>query len=131
MRRAIALAVLVAGPALAEPRPAPDAFIEVTFATTTAQALAQACPTLSFALLKASRASGEVMAALEADGFTLDALADEMIDPAPRFETARRAFLERHDLVDGAASDAVCRAGLAEIADATQIGDFLTEVPGE
>lgn len=116
--------------AQAEPRPAPDYFVDVTFATTTAQALAQSCPRLSFALLGASRASNDVMKRLVADGFDLDALFDEMADPAEEFDARRQAFLARHSLEDVATTEAVCAAGLAEIADGSDIGRYLTEVPG-
>lgn len=123
------VALTWAGTAAAELRPAPDYFVDVTFATTTAQALAQACPTLSFALLAASRASNTVMQQLEADGFNLDMLFDEMLDPTLQFETRRARFLERHDLTDRASPEAACRAGETELDEGTGIGAYLVRVP--
>lgn len=131
MRRVVLIWVALAGVAVAEPRPAPDYFIDVTFAATTAQALAKGCATLSFELLRASRDSGDVMRRLSEDGFDLDALADDMVNPAATFADLRDAFIQRHQLMDGAAQNAVCAAGLAEIEAASQIGRYLTQVPGQ
>lgn len=130
--RAVLLAcALGALPALAEElRPAPDHFVQTAFATTTAQALALACPTLSFEILRAAQESGRVMGLLAQEGFDPERLSEQMIDPAPRFAELRAAFLEKHGLADGAPAEAVCAAGRAEIAEGSAIGGYLVEVGG-
>jgi len=110
------------------PRPAPEYFLQMVLATTTAQQLALACPSLSFEIVSASRDSGAVLSQLEADGFDGDLLEEQMVDPTPIFEARQAAFLAKHGLTEGAAQERVCAAGVAEIADGSAIGTYLVEV---
>lgn len=119
---------LIAVPALADRVPAPDYFVASAFATSTAQALAVSCSTLSIDPVAMARHTDEVLAALDADGFTQDNLAERMADPSQAIGLLQAAFLDRHALADGAAEDAVCAAGLREIAESTALGGLLTEV---
>ncbi len=115
-----------------EKQPAPDYFIETIVATTTAQNVAMACPTLSFELLLASRVSGEVMALLAEAGFEASNLEQTMEDPSEEIRAQQSAFLEKHGLQrDGAAFEDVCAAGMKEIEDGTRIGSFLVEITGD
>ncbi|PRY21514.1 hypothetical protein CLV78_109127 [Aliiruegeria haliotis] len=125
--------VVAAGTASAQDKqPAPGYFIDTIVATTTAQNIALACPTLSFELLRASRVSGKVLEQLAKDGFDEANLEATMEDPAERIRAAQTAFLDKHDLPkQGAEFEAVCAAGLAEIAEGTEIGLYLLEITGD
>ena len=114
-----------------EARPAPDYFVDSVMATTTAQQLAVACPTLSFNIIAASRATGPVMERLIEDGFDPDQLESQMTGFAEAMAARQAAFLARHDLSDGAESEKVCAVGAAEIAEGSDIGSFLTKVAAE
>ncbi|WP_068115044.1 DUF5333 family protein [Tropicimonas marinistellae] len=120
------------GAAAQEPQPAPGYFLETIVATTTAQNLALACPYLSFDIFRASTVSDDVLARLADDGFDAKNLEATMADPADEIRRMQQAFLVKHGLPrDGADFEAVCAAGLAEIAEGTAIGGFLTEITGE
>ncbi|MEM8823933.1 MAG: DUF5333 family protein [Pseudomonadota bacterium] len=125
----IAFAVVtLATPAAADQLPPPDYFVTSAFATSTAQAIAVSCSTLSINPVAMSQYTDAVLAALEADGFTQDNLAERMADPSDAIAVLQSDFLERHDLADGASEDRVCAAGRLEIEDGTELGALLTEV---
>ena len=127
----VAAAAALAAPAPAQERtPAPDYFVDATFAVSTAQAVARSCPTLSVDPAAAARATGDVLARLEADGFTPANLEARMADPSDAIAGLQRSFLDRHGLEDGAAETDVCAAGRAEIAGRTGVGALLVEVEG-
>ena len=115
--------------AFAADRPAPAYFLDVVMASSTAQQLALACPSISVDVIVVAKASGEVMTQLETDGFdtTTDSLG--MTDTSDAFAARQDAFLARHDLQDGATADVVCAAARAEMAQGTLIGSYLMEAP--
>ncbi|MEM7643548.1 MAG: DUF5333 family protein [Pseudomonadota bacterium] len=127
MRYVLCFAVISA-PVFADQVPAPDYFVASAFETSTAQALAVSCSTLSIDPVAMTRYTDEVLAALEADGFNQQNLADRMADPSQAIGVLQAAFLDRHALAEGAGEDAVCAAGLREIAEGTSLGGLLTEV---
>ena len=108
-------------------RPAPDYFVRAVMETTTAQALARACPDISVNPATISVASGRVLEQLQADGF--DAETDDlgMQDPSEAIRAYQDAFVRKHDL-DGADTARVCATARAEMAEGTAIGSYLIEV---
>ena len=127
----LAAVAATAVPAAAQERvPAPAYFVASTFAVSTAQAVARACPALSVDPVAAAGATGDVLVRLEADGFTPDNLETRMADPTDAIAARQRAFLDRHDLADGAPAGRVCAAGRAEIAEGSDVGALLVEVEG-
>lgn len=113
-----------------ELRPAPDYFVGALIATEFAQALAINCPTLSVNPVVAKAMSENVLNWLEEDGFDRANPAAGMIDATPRLQELQAKLIERHGLA-GAKSDKVCAAGRAEMADKTDIGNLLVEVPAQ
>ncbi|CTQ49634.1 DUF5333 family protein [Jannaschia donghaensis] len=127
----LAALVLIAAPAAAQDRrPAPEIFVTSAMATSTAQILAVNCPVLSINPGAMRTETDRVLDALDADGFTPETMTDAMEDPSDRIAVLQDAFLAKHDLADGATSDAVCAAGLREISEGTAIGALLLEVEG-
>jgi len=128
IRTAIIACVALATPAWAELRPAPDYFLDAIVATSTAQELARACPTVSIDPVVLGNASGDVLSQLEEDGF--DVLADDlgMEDTGPGIKLRQDAFVAKHGLANGAETEAVCAAARSEMAEGTQIGTYLVEV---
>ena len=114
-----------------EARPAPEYFIQAIIATTTAQALAQACSTLSMNPAAFMTETNKVMAQLEADGFDTTKPYEGMADIAPELQRRQEAFLLRHGLEDTPSEETVCAAGEAEIADGSEIGAYLVIVGQE
>jgi hypothetical protein len=130
--RVAAFLLLLAAPTSAqEARPAPDYFVEAAMATSTANALAIGCPTLSIDPALAVEVTSTAIERLRRDGFDPRALADEMRDPSAEIAALQDAFRAKHRLADGAPEDAICAAGLAEIAEGTGVGVLLVEVEVE
>jgi hypothetical protein len=119
------VAALVA-PAWADP--APDYFLDGAFETSTAQVVARACTTLSVDPVAVSARTEGLLERLAGDGFTLDNIAERMDDPSAAIRRRQAAFLDRHDLVEGAPEAEVCAAGRREIEEETAMGTLLTEV---
>jgi hypothetical protein len=127
--RAAVILLLGAMPAAAQgTQPAPDYFVEAAMASSTASAIAASCPRLSIDPAAASRESADVLARLIEDGFEPRTLTETMADPSEAIATLQRAFLAKHALAEGADQDAVCDAGLVEIAEESRIGGLLVEV---
>ena len=120
-------AMLVATPAAADLRPAPDYFIGALIASEVAQAVALNCPVLSVNPSAAQKMSEDVIGWLEADGFDPADPTSEMEDATDRLRALQASFMDKHQLA-GANSDQVCEAGRREIADGTDIGRLLVEV---
>lgn len=129
----LAMAVLPPVVALADDlRPAPDYFVDAMTAITTAENIATACPSLVFDATGAADVTTNVLGRLAEDGFDAKNLSAGMADPGDAVRSAQAAFRERHGLSrDGNAFVAICEAGLAEIAEGSQIGAFLAEITGE
>lgn len=123
-----AVGMLVAGTALAADRTAPAYFLDTVMAASTAQQLALACPSVSVNLDVVSKASGDVLEKLKADGFDTTSETLGMQDTNAEFAKRQAAFLAQHDLAEGADADAVCSAARVEMAQNTQIGAYLMEV---
>ncbi len=128
IRASLITSVALATPAWAELRPAPEYFLDVIVATSTAQELARACPTVSIDPVVVGNASGAVLSQLEEDGF--DVLADDlgMEDTGPGIQQRQDAFVAKHGLADRADAETVCAAARLEMAEGTQIGTYLVEV---
>lgn len=119
---------LLAAPAAAETVPAPAYFAEGVFASSTAEALARACPTLTMDPIRAARMSEEVLRRLARDGFDPANLLTRMDDPAPAIAALQDAFLARHGLADDTSPRAACAAGHATMEEGTPVGALLREV---
>lgn len=135
LRAVFSVALLIAGPALAqdaaeavELKPAPDYFVETVVATTTAQQLALSCAALSLNPPVVQQATSEVLSRLEADGFDVGRTDGGMDDPSDRFTALQQAFLQKHGLREGIDEASVCRAGMAEINEGSEIGSYLLVV---
>ena len=128
--RALATLLATTVAASAEQVPAPDYFVATVVETSTAQQLALSCPTLSIDPVKAARRTEDVLTRLSEDGFTPENLETRMADPAEAIAALQNAFLAKHQLADGASTEAVCAAGKAEIAEDSAIGALLLEVDG-
>jgi hypothetical protein len=120
------VAAAVAGPLAAEP--APDYFVAGAFETSTAQAIARSCTTLSIDPVASTALTDELLARLAADGLTPDTILERMDDPSAEIAVLQAGFLARHGLADGAPEGEVCAAGRREIAEGTPIGALLTPV---
>ena len=108
------------------PRRAPEYFVRTAMATTTAERVAELCPSLGFDAAAAEARSNEILARLAEDGFDTDNLAQSMADPGDQVRALQNAFIGRHGLVRMGSSDRlVCDAGLAEINDGSEMGSFL------
>lgn len=127
LRKYLGLGLLVATPAMAELRPAPDYFVGALIATEIAQAIAINCPVLSVNPKAAHIMSEDVLGWLEADGFDLADPTAGMQDANDRLNALQAMFMEKHQLA-GANSDKVCAAGKLEMAAETDIGNLLVEV---
>lgn len=129
MIRAIFISLaLCATPALADLRPAPGYFLDAIVATSTAQQLARSCPTVSIDPVVVSNATGEVLERLASDGFDVNQSDMGMLDASADIKARQDAFVAKHDLQNGADTDAVCAAAQMEMAEDTQIGRYLVEV---
>jgi hypothetical protein len=124
------LLAAAAGPVAAQQVAAPDYFVASAFETSTAQALARSCTTLSIDPVAMAAHTDDVLARLDADGLAPDTLLDRMEDPSKAIATLQAEFVERHGLSDGAPEAAVCAAGRDEIERGSALGDLLTEVDG-
>lgn len=113
----------------ASERPAPEYYLDALIDTTTAQQLALACPTLSVNLPRVAQATGDVIARLEEDGFTMTAEQTGMEDATDALASRQDAFVTKYGLQNPSA-DAVCAAGRAEIQEGTVMGSYLIEVSG-
>ncbi len=128
--KAVAALLISALPVVAEQVPAPEYFVTASMESSTAQALAVSCTTLSVDPIAMTRLSEDVLEQLGEDGFLPDNIAERMADPSGAIADLQSAFLARHDLADGAPEAQVCAAGRREIADGTGIGRLLVEVEG-
>ncbi|MEP3920988.1 DUF5333 family protein [Ascidiaceihabitans sp.] len=126
---ALIAACCVAGTGQAAERPAPDYYLDALIDTTTAQQLALSCPTLSVNLPRVAQATGDVIARLEEDGFTMTAEQTGMEDATDALASRQDAFVTKYGLQNPSA-DAVCAAGRAEIQEGTVMGSYLIEVSG-
>ena len=134
---ALLAAILAASPAAAqddaaeeiELRPAPVYFIAATIASTTAQEVARGCPALSLDPPKVQALSERVLARLQEDGFDISRADGGMLPTAMAFSEAQQTFLLKHGLTGVITTDLVCAAGRAEIAEGTELGNLLVEVP--
>lgn len=113
----------------AEPRPAPEYFVASVVASTTAQALAQACPTISLDPPRLQAMTTSILQQLESDGFDVTRPDAGMLPTAEAFETRQQAFLQKHGLDTDPTPENACAAALAEIAEGSEIGGLLVEVP--
>ncbi|SPH21732.1 hypothetical protein ASD8599_02483 [Ascidiaceihabitans donghaensis] len=120
---------VVTGAVSASERPAPEYYLDALIDTTTAQQLALACPTLSVNLPRVAQATGDVIARLEEDGFTMTAEQTGMEDATDALASRQDAFVTKYGLQNPSA-DAVCAAGRAEIQEGTVMGSYLIEVSG-
>nr|WP_255569787.1 DUF5333 family protein [Actibacterium sp. 188UL27-1] len=111
-----------------EPRPAPGYFVDIVMATTTAQQLALSCPSLSFDIVAASRATEPVVARLAEDGFDPDQLDTQITGFSELIADKQAAFVAKHGLAENPGADAVCAAGAAEIAASSDVGAYLLSV---
>lgn len=125
IRLAVMSAVLAA-PAMAEVKPAPQYFVDALFASTAAQQVALFCPSLSIEPIAAQNQSETILAKLDQDGFDTTQEDLGMADISDTVAGLSTAFMARHGL-DGVGADKVCDAGRAEIADASYIGALLIE----
>lgn len=126
----IALGVMPFGALAGGERPAPDYYLDVLIATTTAQQLALSCPTLSVNLPAMAEASGAVINRLSEDGFDMTAEKTGMADASAAIAARQTAFVEKYGL-DAPTEARVCAAGRAEIAAGTVMGSYLIEVADE
>ncbi|TFL20227.1 DUF5333 family protein [Jannaschia formosa] len=127
--RLAAILLLTALPAAAqELRPIPGYFVEAAMQTSTANVLAVHCGRLSVDPVAAAQLSDRVLSRLNEEGITPRILAEETEDPTAAIAALQDAFVAKHGLADGAPEEAVCAAGLAEIAEGTGIGALLVEV---
>lgn len=124
--RAVAF-MMSAHSAVAADTPAPEYYLDALINTTTAQQLALGCPTLSVNLPQIAKATGEVIARLDEDGFTMTAEQTGMTDAAEELAVRQDAFVAKHGL-ETPSQKAVCAAGVAEIAANTVMGSYLIEV---
>ena len=127
----IALAVALPGLAAAQERvllPAPDYFIAAVVASTTAQELARACPTLSLNPPKLQEMTSNLLLQLEDDGFDIGRPDAGMESSEERFVERQQMFLHTHGLDKNPSTEKVCAAGLSEIASESDIGALLVEV---
>ncbi|WP_147124538.1 DUF5333 family protein [Shimia ponticola] len=108
---------------------APDYFVEVMFNTTTAERLAQFCPTVTVNAVHAQLQSEALVNRLTDEGYgdvtsfgTLAGLEEGVAE-------LQAAFLETHALA-GAGPDRVCEVAQAEIENATALGAYLMVIDG-
>jgi hypothetical protein len=111
-------------------RPAPDYFVDMVMATTTAQQLALSCPIFSFELLKASHASGAVISRLQEDGFDTNLLDEQMSGFEEALGARQETFLSKYGL-DDPDEVKVCAAANAEFDAGTEIGGYLVKNASE
>jgi hypothetical protein len=125
-------AVLLASAAVAQERSAaPEYFVQTLMATATAENIAELCPTLSFDAAAAADRSTEVMERLAAEGHDTKNLTATLQDPAERVRAMQNKFLGRYGLQRTGGDDKlVCDAGMAEIAQGSEIGSFLSVLSG-
>jgi hypothetical protein len=109
---------------------APSYFVETVVATTTAQALAQSCPTLSLNPVTVASGTDDVLARLTADGLDPTQSGAWQEDANRQMQEMQTAFVAKHRLSEPN-EDLVCAAGLAEIAEGSEIGRYLVEVPSD
>jgi hypothetical protein len=126
--RAAVIFALCASAVQAADRPAPDYFVDAVMATTTAKQLALACPQISINLVVVSNDAEVVMSQLKTDGFDTGQETLGMVDPTQDIAVMQVAFMDKHKLAEGAATETVCAAAKAEIAAGSRIGTYLLEV---
>jgi hypothetical protein len=119
---------LGASAAQAADRPAPAYFVDAVMATTTAKQLAFACPQISINPVVVSGDAEVVMGQLNTDGFDTSLESLGMVDPTQDIAAMQVAFMDKHQLAEGAATETVCTAAKAEIAEGSRIGTYLLEV---
>lgn len=128
MIRAAAILAICASVAQAADRPAPAYFVDAVMATTTAKQLALACPQISINPVVVSGDAEVVMDQLSTDGFDTALESLGMVDPSQDIAAMQIAFMDKHKLAEGAATETVCTAAKAEIAEGSRIGTYLLEV---
>lgn len=125
---AAAMAICTTG-VFAQDRPvAPDYYINGVFATSMAQQIALACPTLSVNPATSSTLSGNVLGRLEEDGFDITQLDFDTQVGQQALDQRIAEFAERTGLQSGALTATVCLAGRREIEAQTDVGRLLLEV---
>lgn len=125
----IAASLALAGAAAADDlRPTPDYFAAAVFEMGMAEALGRACPRVSVDPVRAGSRATELLAALEADGFSTDVPHEQMLDPNAAIRDLQQAFVARYGLSEPTEAR-VCEVAETEIAEATGIGMLLVEVP--
>ena len=126
----VALSALTAlSPQARAEQKAPDYFIEVMFNTTTAERLAQFCPTVSVNSAYAQRQSEALVSRLSEDGYGDVSTFGELAGLEDGVAQMQDDFLARHGLA-GAGVDRVCEVAHAELEDQTSLGAYLTSVDG-
>ncbi len=128
MIKAAVIIAVCASAAQAADRPAPVYFVDAVMATTTAKQLALACPQISINLAVVGDDAEVVMDQLKADGFDTGTETLGMVDPSQDISVMQVAFMDKHKLAEGAATETVCTAAKAEIAEGSRIGTYLLEV---
>ena len=105
----------------------PDYFAEALVSISAAQAIAQACPSITVNPVNAVKSSEDLITRLTEDGFDPADPASAMQPGDEKIASLQSSFLERHNLTQGAGSEAACAAGQAEIAQNSAIGGLLLE----
>ncbi|MEO0486078.1 MAG: DUF5333 family protein [Pseudomonadota bacterium] len=105
---------------------APDYYIDGLFSVSTAEQLANFCPSIAFDLDRANATATDILGRLSEDGVTGDAIL-ELTGVEEGVAALQAAFVDRYGL-DGAGQDVVCSAARAEIAAQSLIGGILVEV---
>lgn len=122
------LLILFASSAAAKDLPEmPDYFAEALVSISAAQAIAQACPSITVNPVNAVKSSEDLITRLADDGFDSNDPASGMQPGDAKIAELQTVFLEKHGLSEGAAADAACAAGKSEIAQNSAIGRLLLE----
>lgn len=100
-------------------------------ASTTAQALALACATISVNPVALQAVTTDILQRLEADGFDVSRSEAGMLPSTEAFDARQQEFLTKHGLSDTATPDAACAAAEAEMAEGSAIGTLLLTVGPE
>lgn len=128
MIRALLITLALAAPAAAqELRPTPAYFAQTIFDSSMAQALAQACGTVSVDPGRAAERGEALLIALQEDGFSPTEPQTEMIDPDAAIRSLQEAFVARYAL-DSPDEARVCEIARAEMDAETGLGLLLVEV---
>ena len=97
-------------------------------ASTAAQALAQACDTVSLDPPKMQAMTTDILQRLQEDGFDVSRPDAGMLPSNEKFAAQQKAFLQKHGLDTAPTAEKACAAALIEIAEGSGIGDLLVEV---